>query len=282
MEVIRHLDAMSAWARRQRGERGLVALVPTMGALHEGHLSLIRLAREQAEQVVVSLFVNPVQFGEGEDFAVYPRCEEADRVLCEQEGVTVLFMPDAKDVYAEDASVWVDEEQLSRGLCGASRPGHFRGVCTVVLKLFNWVQPDVSIFGEKDAQQVRIIERMVRDLNVPVEVVRGPTVREADGLAMSSRNRRLSGLQRSVAPGLYQALQMAERSVRDGEREVGVLVDEVRGALEELKGVVIDYVVLVDDVSLVEIERVDGPALLAVAVWMGEVRLIDHCVLCAG
>jgi pantoate--beta-alanine ligase len=250
-----------------------------MGALHEGHLSLIRLAREQAEMVVVSLFVNPTQFGEGEDFTVYPRCEEVDRVLCEREGAAVLFMPDARAVYAKDASVWVDEEQLSMGLCGASRPGHFRGVCTVVLKLFNCVQPELAFFGEKDAQQVRIVERMVRDLNVPVEVVRGATVREADGLAMSSRNARLSVRERAVAPGIYKALQLAVQRANTGERSAGVLVDEVRAALARLEGVVVDYVVLVDDVNLAEVTCVERPALLAVAVWLGEVRLIDHCVL---
>ena len=279
MEVIREPDAMAMWARRQRCEVGRVALVPTMGALHEGHLSLIRLAREQADIVVVSLFVNPMQFGEGEDFAVYPRCEEVDRTLCEREGVSVLFMPDSEDVYAQDASVWVDEEQLSSGLCGASRSGHFRGVCTVVLKLFNWVQPDLAFFGEKDAQQVRIVERMVRDLNVPVEIVRGITVREADGLAMSSRNARLSVRERAVAPGIYEALELAVQRVRAGERSAGVLVDGVREALARLEGVVVDYVVLVHDVNLAEVEWVERPALLAVAVWLGEVRLIDHCVV---
>lgn len=279
MEVIREPDAMAMWARRQRCEVGRVALVPTMGALHEGHLSLIRLAREQADIVVVSLFVNPTQFGEGEDFAVYPRCEEVDRTLCKREGVSVLFMPDSEDVYAQDASVWVDEEQLSSGLCGASRSGHFRGVCTVVLKLFNWVQPDLAFFGEKDAQQVRIVERMVRDLNVPVEIVRGITVREADGLAMSSRNARLSVRERAVAPGIYEALELAVQRARAGERSAGVLVDGVREALARLEGVVVDYVVLVDDVNLAEVEWVERPALLAVAVWLGEVRLIDHCVV---
>lgn len=282
MRVIENPEEMADWAKERRGRIGKVALVPTMGALHAGHFSLIELARALADEVVVSLFVNPTQFGEGLDLATYPKNFEQDKAQCKALGVDVLFAPLVDGVYAPDASVWIDESQLSRGLCGASRPGHFRGVCTIVLKLFNWVQPDLAVFGEKDAQQLRIIERMVRDLNISVEIVRGETVRESDGLAMSSRNQRLSDEARSDAVVIYEAIQLAKKWVAEGERSTSVLMQGVRDQLARVPRLVVDYVVVVDDVTLEPVEKMDSSALLAIAVELESIRLIDNSVLRLG
>lgn len=279
MQFIDDPEAMADWAKERRRESGTVALVPTMGALHAGHLALIKLARMHADEVVVSLFVNPTQFGEAKDFTHYPRRLEQDLMQCEGLGVDVLFAPSADRVYMKDRSVWVDEEQLSCGLCGESRPSHFRGVCTIVLKLLNWVQPDVAVFGEKDAQQLRIIERMVRDLNIPVEILRSETVRESDGLAMSSRNQRLSEEARLDAVVIYESIQVAKERVEQGERLVEKLLQVVRDRLSDVPRIVIDYVVVVDDVTLKPIEWIHSTALLAIAVKVESVRLIDNAVL---
>ena len=279
MQLIDDPEVMANWAKKRRRGVETVALVPTMGALHAGHLTLIKLARMHADEVVVSLFVNPIQFGEAKDFTHYPRKLEQDLMQCEALGVDVLFAPSADRVYMKDTSVWVDEELLSRGLCGESRPGHFRGVCTIVLKLLNLVQPDLAVFGEKDLQQLRIIERMVRDLNIPVEILRGKTVRESDGLAMSSRNQRLSEGARLDAVVIYQSIQDAKKQVEQGERSVEVLIQAVRDRLVCLPRIVIDYVVVVDDVTLKPIERIHSTALLAIAVKLESIRLIDNDVL---
>ncbi|HBO87159.1 MAG TPA: pantoate--beta-alanine ligase [Verrucomicrobia bacterium] len=279
MQLIDDPEVMANWAKKRRRGGETVALVPTMGALHAGHLTLIKLARMHADEVVVSLFVNPIQFGEAKDFTHYPRKLEQDLMQCEALGVDVLFAPSADRVYMKDTSVWVDEELLSRGLCGESRPGHFRGVCTIVLKLLNLVQPDLAVFGEKDLQQLRIIERMVRDLNIPVEILRGKTVRESDGLAMSSRNQRLSEGARLDAVVIYESIQGAKKQVEQGERSVEVLIQAVRDRLVCLPRIVIDYVVVVDDVTLKPIERIHSTALLAIAVKLESIRLIDNDVL---
>jgi len=252
----------------------VIGFVPTMGFLHEGHLSLMRLARERCDVLVASIYVNPVQFGPNEDLDAYPRDFGRDEALCEEEGVDLLFHPTT--MYADDASVWVDEESLSGRLCGASRPGHFRGVCTVVAKLFNLVQPDVAVFGEKDAQQLRIIERMVRDLDFPVEIARGPIVREPDGLAMSSRNKYLSTRQRKDAVCLRRSLDLAVELFRAGECNVDVL----RSAMvESLVGGEIEYIEFVDDRSLVNVDEVKNDVLVALAVKIGTTRLIDNDIL---
>ncbi|MFL2860904.1 MAG: pantoate--beta-alanine ligase [Pontiellaceae bacterium] len=279
MQLIDDPEVMANWAKKRRRGEETVALVPTMGALHAGHLTLIKLARMHADEVVVSLFVNPIQFGEAKDFTHYPRKLEQDLMQCEALGVDVLFAPSADRVYMKDTSVWVDEELLSRGLCGESRPGHFRGVCTIVLKLLNLVQPDLAVFGEKDLQQLRIIERMVRDLNIPVEILRGKTVRESDGLAMSSRNQRLSEGARLDAVVIYESIQDAKKQVEQGERSVEVLIQAVRDRLVCVPRIVIDYVVVVDDVTLKPIERIHSTALLAIAVKLESIRLIDNDVL---
>lgn len=264
-----------AWKRAGR----TVGFVPTMGYLHEGHASLMRLARPRCDVLVVSIFVNPAQFGPNEDLDAYPRDFERDEKLCAAEQVDAVFYPSAESMYAQDASVWIDEEALSAGLCGGSRPGHFRGVCTVVAKLFNLVQPDLAVFGEKDAQQLRIIERMVRDLNMPIGIVRGAIVREADGLAMSSRNRYLSPEERVSARCLREALDLAERLIGEGARSAEAVREAMRRLIEQTPGAVIDYLALVDDASLVPAEPLQGSILIALAVKIGTTRLIDNRVV---
>ncbi len=267
----------TALALRAAGRR--LGVVPTMGCLHEGHASLIRLARARSDVTIVTLFVNPAQFGPNEDFAHYPRPFERDAALCEAEGADILFAPEAGTVYAPDASVWIDEDRLSRGLCGASRPGHFRGVCTVVAKLFNLTQPHVAVFGEKDAQQLRVLRRMVRDLDISVEIVAGPTVREPDGLAMSSRNRYLSDDERAQAPCLRRALDTAERLVVAGERDAVRLRAAMVGEIGRAPLARIDYIDLVDDETLEPVATLARPVLAALAVFLGSTRLIDNTVL---
>ncbi len=256
-----------------------IGLVPTMGFLHAGHLSLMKIARPECDVLAVSIFVNPTQFGPNEDLGAYPRDFERDERLCEGEGVDIVFYPNPDSMYFDDSSVWVDEEQLSIGLCGGSRPGHFRGVCTVVTKLFNLVQPDIAVFGEKDAQQLRVIERMVRDLNVPVKIIRGPIVREADGLAMSSRNKYLDEAQRRDALRLQAALKRAAERVAQGERRVAELRRQMCELITAAPGAEIDYIAFVDDRTLAPVERVTSAVLAAAAVKFGSTRLIDNTVL---
>ena len=279
MDIIRNPEAMQSRSLELKRQGRTIGFVPTMGFLHEGHLSLMRLAAESCDVLVVSIFVNPAQFGPNEDLEAYPRDFERDEALCRQEGVDILFYPPAESMYAVDASVWVDEELLSRGLCGASRPGHFRGVCTVVAKLFNLVLPDLAVFGEKDAQQLRIIERMVRDLNFPVRILRGPIVREADGLALSSRNRYLDESQRCAALCLRRALDAAEHLVRNGEREVAEIRMHMEKEIDKMPGAEMDYISFVDDRSLQPADRVEGRILVAIAVRIGPTRLIDNTVV---
>lgn len=278
MEVIRTCEAMRQQALAWRTGSVDVGLVPTMGYLHEGHLSLIRIARSRAKRVVVTLFVNPAQFGPNEDLDKYPRDLERDEALCRREGVDLLFIPEAGTMYHAEHSTWVEEVALSRGLCGASRPGHFRGVCTVVLKLLNLTLPDFMVLGEKDAQQLRVLRRMVSDLNVPVEILSGPTIRETDGLAMSSRNARLTSAHRGEAIVLWKALQEARARHEAGECDAGVLVDGIRKRIGATSGRV-DYIEVVDDETLEPVTRIARPALIALAVFFGDVRLIDHITL---
>ena len=254
-------------------------IVPTMGALHPGHLELLRVAREQAGpggEVVVSSFVNPLQFEPGSDFDRYPRLEKADEELCRGAGVDVLFRPSVDEMYFTDRSMEVGETSLSRGLCGQSRPGHFRGVCTVVAKLFNLLKPHVAVFGEKDFQQLAIIRRMVRDLNFDIEIVGVPTARESDGLALSSRNQYLSPAERKEAPVLRGALQQAAAVVQGGERSSARVIALVREMIGQAKLARVDYIALVDAENLQPLERVTPGALLALAVFIGKTRLIDN------
>lgn len=279
MDVIRTPVAMQSTALALRAAGRRLGVVPTMGCLHEGHASLIRIARARSDVTIVTLFVNPAQFGPGEDFERYPRPFERDEALCEAEGAGILFAPASGAVYAPDASVWIDEDRLSRGLCGASRPGHFRGVCTVVAKLFHLTLPNVAVFGEKDAQQLRVIRRMVRDLNFPVEIVAGPTVREPDGLAMSSRNRYLSAEGRAQALCLHRALDEAERLAAGGERDTARLRAAMDAEIARAPLARVDYIEIVDDETLAPVATLARPALAALAVFIGRMRLIDNAVL---
>jgi pantoate--beta-alanine ligase len=256
-----------------------VGLVPTMGALHEGHASLIRLARQQCGFVAVSIFVNPMQFGPNEDYSRYPRTLTEDLIVCEREGVDLVFAPDPAEMYPLGYRTWVDVQTLGRRLCGASRPGHFRGVTTVVLKLLNTVEPDRAYFGQKDAQQVRIIQQMVRDLNVPTEIVVGPTVREADGLALSSRNAYLSAQDRKNATVLIDTLREVRRRVESGEWDANILRQFMVDRVQATPGADLDYAEIVDNDALQPLESLNGPALAALAVKFGGTRLIDNIEL---
>jgi len=268
------------WAVADARAKGLrVGLVPTMGALHAGHASLIRAARRETGFVVLWLFVNPTQFGPNEDFARYPRPFERDREVCRSEGVDLILAPERETVYPEGFSTWVQVEGMQDVFEGASRPGHFRGVCTVVLKMFSMVGPDIAYFGQKDAQQVIVLKRMVRDLNVPVEVRVCPTVREADGLALSSRNVYLDLEQRRHAVALFQALGAAREQVSRGERDAGRVQWSLAEHIQATPGAVLDYAAVVDAASLRPLESLSGKILLALAVRFGATRLIDNLVL---
>ncbi len=256
-----------------------VGLVPTMGALHAGHASLIRAARAETGFVVVSLFVNPTQFGPKEDFSRYPRTWEEDRAVCRREGVDLLFAPPAEAMYPPGFCTFVEVAGLQDVLCGASRPGHFRGVATVVLKLFNIVGPDVAYFGQKDAQQARLLGQMVRDLDLPVRLRVCPIVREPDGVALSSRNQYLDADQRREAAALYRTLEEAQRLVEAGERDAAVVREVLARRIRATPGAELDYAAVVDHDSLRPLDRLRGPVLLALAVKFGATRLIDNILI---
>jgi len=269
-------------AHRRRGEK--VGLVPTMGALHEGHLSLVRAAREKSEVVAVSIFVNPSQFGANEDFSRYPRTLEKDCELLERESVDVVFAPSAQEMYGNEESqrsaiTWVTVEGLSERLCGKSRPGHFRGVATVVAKLLNIVEPELAFFGQKDAAQVAVIKRMVSDLNIPVQIEVCPIVREPDGLALSSRNVYLSSDERKMALVLHASLERAQKLFDDGERDASTLAAGGKKAFVWQPAVKLDYLEIVDPDTLEPVETVDKRVLVAVAAFAGNTRLIDNILL---
>jgi pantoate--beta-alanine ligase len=256
-----------------------IGLVPTMGALHAGHASLIRAARAETGLVVVSIFVNPTQFGPAEDLSRYPRPLAEDLHVCAGEGVDLVFHPEEAVLYPPGFRTFVEVHALQEILCGKSRPGHFRGVATIVLKLFNIVQPDVAYFGQKDAQQVRIIQQMVHDLDVPVRLRICPIVREPDGLALSSRNQYLDPNQRRHATALYQALEEARRLVEGGERDAAVVQRGLAQRIQETPGIVLDYAAVVDADTLEPLTRLKGTVLLALAARFGATRLIDNLQL---
>ncbi len=263
--------------------RGLkVGFVPTMGYLHEGHLSLVRESKKRAEVTVVSIFVNPKQFGPAEDFNVYPRDLERDRALLEKEGVDLVFYPPVEVMYPEGYRTYVEVEDLQDKLCGKSRPGHFRGVCTVVLKLFNLVQPDEAYFGWKDAQQVIILSKMVEDLNVPVKIVPLPLIRDHDGLALSSRNTYLNPEERRAALVLKKSLDLAEELIRAGEREAGRIRGKMIELISEEPLARIDYVEVVNLKTLEPLGQIKGEVLIALAVFIGRTRLIDNLRITSG
>jgi pantoate--beta-alanine ligase len=258
---------------------GRVGFVPTMGALHEGHLSLVRAAKAQCNTVVVSLFVNPTQFGPTEDLARYPRPFERDRDLLEKEGVAILFAPSVEEMYPAGELTRVNVEGLSEKLDGRSRPGHFRGVMTIVSKLFHIIEPDVAFFGQKDAAQAAVIRRMVRDLNFPVEIVICPIVREPDGLAMSSRNAYLNHDERQSALVLHRSLMRVEDEFRAGEKSVGTLIASAAEVIAQEPRVRLDYFEIVDPDTLDPVQQLEHPALAAVAAYVGTTRLIDNLIL---
>jgi len=279
MKKIRKISEMQKISDglRTRGKR--IGLVPTMGYVHEAHLSLVRKAKEFCDIVVVSIFVNPTQFGPGEDLARYPRDEEGDSAKLEKEGVDFIFIPEAKDVYPPGYQSYVEVEEVSRGLCDDFRPGHFRGVATIVAKLFNIVKPHVAVFGEKDYQQLLVVKRMVEDLNFDLEIVSGALVREGDGLAMSSRNTYLSPEERQKALNLYRSLTKGKELYESGEREVSILSRAVKEGIKSMDGIVLQYVEIRDAETLERVKRVSRPSVIAVAAIVGQTRLIDNIVI---
>ncbi len=278
-EVIRDPAVMRERAEDQRRDGRVIAVVPTMGALHEGHLSLLRAARARADVVILTIIVNPTQFGPSEDLAKYPRDEAGDLAKARPTGVDLAFCPDAAAMYPAGAQTFVEVRELAKPLCGASRPGHFAGVATIVSKLFHITRPHLAFFGEKDYQQLAIIRRMTRDLDFGIEIVGVPIVREPDGLAMSSRNAYLSAEQRAQALSLSRGLAAAEALARAGERDPAKILAAARAPIEAAPLARIDYVELRDAAELTMIERLDRPAVLAMAVFVGTTRLIDNRVL---
>ncbi len=279
MQIIHRVSEMQAWSESQRQAGKTVAFVPTMGFLHEGHLSLVREAKRCCDVVVVSIFVNPLQFNQQSDFAAYPRNDEQDQHFLTQLGTDVLFNPDGSEMYPEGFQAAVEIGTVSQPLCGASRPGHFRGVTTVVAKLFNMVKPHIALFGEKDFQQCVVIKRMVKDLNFDLEILAMPTIREPDGLAMSSRNARLSPAERQTSLCVSRALNKAAELVSQGERQAVPVLQAVQEMISSGEGIRLDYASLCDPDTLEEVTEVTQPTLLAIAAWVGDVRLIDNRVI---
>jgi len=282
METITDPQEMQAWADRERAAGRRIALVPTMGALHEGHLALVVAARARADRVVVSVFVNPMQFNRRDDFERYPRVLEEDAAACASAGVDVVYAPPASAMYPEGFASAVEVAGVSESLCGRSRPGHFRGVTTVVTKLFHAVRPHAAVFGEKDWQQLAVVRRMTADLDFGIEIVGVPTVREADGLALSSRNRLLGADSRTAARCVPRALDASAAAVAAGETAAAVVVARATSVIAAEPLARLDYVEIRDPDTLAEVDAVTGPALLALAVWVGGVRLIDNRILIPG
>ena len=275
MKIIESIKPMQAQSLDWKRGGFKVGVVPTMGALHEGHLSLIDLIKPHVDKIIVTLFVNPTQFGEGEDFSKYPRTFEEDCAKCRERGVDALFFPSNEEMYDQDSSTFIEEEKLTSGLCGASRPGHFRGVTTVVAKLYNAVLPDFAIFGEKDFQQLQVLKRMTRDLNFPVEVLAAPIFRESDGLAMSSRNRYLKEKERSSAVTISKSLREAAQQIRSGS-DIRESIEFVKKSIADSEGKV-DYVKVVNSSTLEELDQpVKGSMRILAAAYYGPARLIDN------
>ena len=279
MEIISEPRDMQARTREWRRQGRKIVLVPTMGFFHQGHMSLMEYGRTVGDKLVVSLFVNPTQFGPAEDLARYPRDLDRDAKLARQAGVDVLYTPEAPSMYPEGYQTYVSVEELSQGLCGSSRPGHFRGVATAVLKLINQVAPDVAVFGEKDYQQLLVVKRMVADLDVACEIVGRPIVREPDGLALSSRNTYLNLEERGAALCLYRGLLTARELVAAGENSREKIIAAVEGIISRTPFTRIEYVSLMDPETLQEVEAVSGAARLLMAVWVNNTRLIDNTLL---
>lgn len=279
MRVTGKIEEVRQWMAPARAASQRIGLVPTMGALHIGHVSLIEEAVRRCDVVVVSLFVNPTQFGPEEDFNKYPRPFEEDLAICRRHGVDVVFAPSPSEMYPRENLTWVNVTGITEPLCGRSRPGHFRGVTTVCTKLFNIVGPDVAFFGQKDAQQATVIRRMVADLNMPLEIVVCPTFRQSDGLAVSSRNQYLSEQQREDATAIYKALQEGRRMIEAGATDAVPVRERIEAVIQRVPAMEIEYVSLVDPETLQPIERLDGAVLIAVAARLGPARLIDNIIV---
>jgi len=279
MNIIRDIQEMKEFSLELRFRRETIGFVPTMGYLHRGHLELVRRALAENDATVVSIFVNPAQFGPSEDFDTYPRDEDRDLQLLKELGVDCVFIPSERVIYPEGYSTYVHVERLTDYLCGAKRPGHFKGVATVVTKLFNIISPDRAYFGQKDAQQFRVLRRMVLDLNMNVEMVEIPTVREEDGLAMSSRNRYMSNSERREALLIREALDKGLEMIREGTHSVSGIRDELGRILRKGKHVFVDYIEIVDEKNLSPVERLDNDVILAIAVFVGKTRLIDNEII---
>ncbi len=280
MKVVKRIGEMMDLSEQYRNEGKTIGFVPTMGYLHEGHLSLFRIARKKSHILVVSIFVNPLQFGPNEDFKEYPRDLERDLKLCEKENVDIVFVPDEKEMYPDDFSTYVEVKNLDEELCAKFRPGHFRGVTTVVLKLFNIVKPHLVVFGLKDAQQYFIIKRMVRDLNLDIQIIPGPTIREEDGLAMSSRNVYLNEEERKQAVVLYKSLMLAKNLIENGEKKPDKIIKEMeKYILDNANLARIQYIQIVDTKNLKPVNEIKGEVLVALAVFFGRTRLIDNVII---
>lgn len=279
MRVIRSIKQMANYARDVKLQGKSIGFVPTMGYLHEGHLSLMRRARRDTDVVVMSIFVNPIQFGPKEDFRRYPRDLKRDKRLAEGVGVDVIFYPFVEEIYPKDYLTYVNVERITEVLCGASRPAHFRGVTTVVNKLFNIVQPDIAYFGQKDAQQAIVIKKMVEDLNMPTRIKILPIVREPDGLAMSSRNTYLNSQQRKDVLVLYRSLLRAKKMIKEGERDSNKIIRKMREMIKKLPYSKNDYISTVDAKNLKPLKKLSGKVLIALAVGIGKTRLIDNIIV---
>ncbi len=279
MKIIRTVENLRKELASPRKVGKIIGLVPTMGYFHEGHLSLMDVAKKNSDVVIVSLFVNPTQFGPNEDLEKYPRDFERDRQLAEERGVDIIFYPDKEEMYPDPFFTYVMTEELSKVLCGTSRPIHFRGVTTIVAKLFNIVQPDIAVFGRKDAQQAIIIKKMVEDLNFTVEIIVAPIVREDGGLAMSSRNTYLSPEERKQSPIIYQSLQEAVEIVQRGELDAGIIEESIRQLIETAPLARIEYIEIVRERDLRQVKAIEPGTFVAVAVWFGKTRFIDNVVL---
>lgn len=278
MKVLTKIDQLRDTVKSWRQVGCSIGLVPTMGFLHEGHQSLMAEAKKNNQKVIVSIFVNPIQFGPSEDLASYPCDLEKDKITCQQMGVDVIFCPEVNEMYSPHFNSFVDVNELTSGLCGAKRPGHFKGVCTVVTKLFNITQPDRAYFGQKDAQQLAVIKRMVNDLNFNIEIIGCPIIRENDGLAKSSRNSYLSAKERNAALCLYQAIERAKAMIKQGERSVDILVAAMQEEIHRQTLAKIDYIEMVDLTTLQPVTHLQQDTLCALAVYIGKTRLIDNFI----
>ncbi|MBS4031017.1 MAG: pantoate--beta-alanine ligase [Clostridiales bacterium] len=279
MEIIHDIASIKQAIKKARQAGHTIGLVPTMGYLHEGHLSLLRQARADNQLVILSIFVNPLQFGVGEDYEEYPRDLTGDAAQAEKTGCHIIFAPTVKEMYPQGYNTFVDVEKLTDGLCGASRPGHFRGVTTVVAKLFNIVTPDRAYFGQKDAQQALVIQKMARDLNMDLDVIIMPIIREDDGQAMSSRNAYLSHEERKAAPILNHTLIQAASQIQTGERDATTIRAQIFQAISAEPLAAIDYISIVDATDLTDVIKIKGPTLIALAVRFGKTRLIDNIIV---